>query len=165
MNHKQAIKQLEALIENPEKGLSEDVFLFVSRLTPLINVDLLIKDEKMRTLLTWRKDAHFGEGWHVPGGIIRYRESIAHRIIAVAETELGAEVQFDPTPLKITEFIDYTRLNRAHGISLLFACTLLSPPRPKMEYRRGRPLSGQWRWWSSCPPNILRVHKIYHEYI
>jgi colanic acid biosynthesis protein WcaH len=36
---------------------------------------------KGRTLLTWRDDESFGAGWHVPGGIIRYKETAADRIV------------------------------------------------------------------------------------
>ena len=46
------VAALEAAIGPPEEGLPEDVLLFVSRVSPLVNVDLLIKDEQRRTLLT-----------------------------------------------------------------------------------------------------------------
>ncbi len=56
MGIKKIINQLEACVENPTTGLPEDVFLFVSRITPLVNVDLLIKNELNHTLLTWRDE-------------------------------------------------------------------------------------------------------------
>jgi hypothetical protein len=62
------IRQLDGLIDAGAGGLPEELFLFVSRITPLINVDLLIQDDGRRTLLTWRSDRFFGPGWHVPGG-------------------------------------------------------------------------------------------------
>jgi hypothetical protein len=46
------IDNLEASIPDPLTGLPEDLFLFVSRITPIINVDLLIKNESDHTLLT-----------------------------------------------------------------------------------------------------------------
>ena len=99
------IEALEAAIGDPRRGLPEDVFRFVSRITPLINVDLLIQDDRSRTLLTWRDDEFFGPGWHVPGGIIRYKESAADRLRACAREELGADVSFDPAPLLVSETI------------------------------------------------------------
>jgi ADP-ribose pyrophosphatase YjhB (NUDIX family) len=118
------------------------VFRFVSRVTPLINVDLLIQDDRSRTLLTWRDDEFFGAGWHVPGGIIRYKESAADRIHACAREELSAEVSAEAAPLLVSESIVEQR--RGHHISLLFRCRLLSPPD---EARRatsigGRPATG-----------------------
>ena len=43
MNLKKNILEIEKLVKNPKKGLPDDVFYFVGRLTPYINVDLLIK--------------------------------------------------------------------------------------------------------------------------
>lgn len=74
-----ALDLIEKQIKDPTVGLPEEVFLFISRITPMINVDLLIKDESGRTLLSWRDD-YTGKGWHVPGGIIRYKEKIDTRI-------------------------------------------------------------------------------------
>lgn len=59
MQIKRGIDALETLIGNPSEGLPEDIFLFVSRVTPLLNVDLLIKNESNRTLLTWRDERVF----------------------------------------------------------------------------------------------------------
>lgn len=69
---KKTIDLLESLIKNPSKGLPEDIFLFVTRITPMISVDLLIKNEQNQTLLTWRDDGYWPAGWHIPGSIIRY---------------------------------------------------------------------------------------------
>ena len=65
---RRGIEALEAGQDDPRRGLPDDVFLFVSRIVPLVNVDLLIQDDRSRTLLTWRDDEFFGPGWHVPGG-------------------------------------------------------------------------------------------------
>ncbi len=72
-----ALAQLESAIGDPREGLPEDIFRFVTRIAPIVNVDLLMQDEAGRTLLTWRADEHFGAGWHVPGGIIRFEETAA----------------------------------------------------------------------------------------
>jgi colanic acid biosynthesis protein WcaH len=69
------ISQLESFVTASQQGLPEPVFLLISRLTPLLGVDLLIQDALGHTLLTWRHDAHYGPGWHVPGGILRYKKS------------------------------------------------------------------------------------------
>ncbi|MDP2923379.1 MAG: NUDIX hydrolase, partial [Candidatus Omnitrophota bacterium] len=73
MEIKQKIDLLESLIKNPSERLPEDIFLFVSRITPIINVDLLIKNKQNHTLLTWRDDGFYPPGWHIPGGIVRYK--------------------------------------------------------------------------------------------
>lgn len=156
------IKALEAAVGDARGGLPEDVFRFVSRVTPLVNVDLLIKDDRSRTLLTWRDDEFFGPGWHVPGGIIRYKESAADRIRSCARVELGADVASEPVPLLVLEDIGGQH-TRGHHISLLFGCRLLSPPD---ETRRASdpPSSGQWRWHDGCPPDLLAEQREYARF-
>ena len=73
MNIVDAIKCLKQEVPNPSKGLPDDLFYYISSTTPIINVDLLIKDEKECALLAWRDDQYAGKGWHVPGGIIRFK--------------------------------------------------------------------------------------------
>ncbi|MBF0560148.1 MAG: NUDIX hydrolase [Nitrospirae bacterium] len=164
-NLKGPIGIIESVVEDPSLGLPEDVFLFVSRITPLVNVDLLIRNDEGQTLLSWRDDGYWTPGWHVPGGIIRYREKFADRIRAVAKTELGAEVAFEQTPVAINELFHPARKNRGHFISLLYRCSLLTPLDERLRYRSGSPLPGQLMWHDKCPENIIAVHEVYREYI
>ena len=165
MEIKKIIDLLESLIENPLQRLPEDIFLFVSRITPIINVDLLIKNEQNHTLLTWRDDSYYPPGWHVPGGIVRYKETISDRINAVAESELGAEIKFKKDPLAINEVIHPSRKNRGHFVSLLYECTLISPLDKNRRYEKGIPKPGEWAWHSKCPDNIISVHEMYRKFI
>jgi len=165
MEIKNIIDLLESSIKNPRQGLSEEIFLFVSRITPIINVDLLIKNEQNQTLLTWREDGYYPPSWHIPGGIIRYKEAISDRIKAVAKNELGARVKFKKEPLAINEVIIPKRKNRGHSISLLYECALTSPLDKNLKYEKGIPKPGQWAWHSKCPKNIISVHKMYRKFI
>jgi ADP-ribose pyrophosphatase YjhB (NUDIX family) len=159
------IDALESLIENPSEGLPKDIFLFVSRITPIINVDLLLKNEHNHTLLTWRDDGYWLPGWHIPGGIIRYKETISERIHVVAASELGAEVQFKKEPLAMNEVIHPSRRVRGHFISLLYECTLMSSLDKNLMYEHGIPKPGEWAWHSKCPDNIITVHEMYRKFI
>ena len=150
---------------NARQGLPGPVFRLVSQLTPMINVDLLVRDEQGRTLLTWRADEFYGPGWHVPGGIIRFKETIATRIAKVAESELGCEVDFNPQPLSMREVMAPHRDVRGHFISLLYLCTLRTPPAAELEAVSGVPQNGQWQWHASCPEPLIRVHEMYRPYI
>ena len=162
---KRAVDTIDSLIGDPRRGLPEDLFLFASRITPMLNVDLLIKNETNQTLLTWRDDGYCKAGWHIPGGIIRYQEQITERIRAVARTELGVEVAFQPLPLAIKEVILPDRRVRGHFISFLYRCSLTTAPDNRLRYRAGDPLPNQWMWHERCPENIIPVHEIYREYI
>lgn len=154
---------IESAIGDPREGLPEDIFLFVSRITPLINVDLLVQDDGGRTLLTWRDDGHFGCGWHVPGGVIRYKETAADRVRACALEELGAVVSFDPAPIFVMETIIDAR-DRGHAISMLFRCRLLTSPDPAREAGQAPLTGGEWRWFAERPPDLLAVQDQYTRF-
>ena len=58
--HSEALAVLDSWALDPRGGLPEELFLFISRLVPMINVDLFISDDQGRVLLTWRDDEIFG---------------------------------------------------------------------------------------------------------
>ena len=159
----EAIKSLDELVPNPENGLPEELFLFISRMTPLINVDLLIKDSQGRTLLTWRDDAFYGAGWHIPGGIIRYKETAADRIQKCAKDEIGCTVEFERVPLTIIETVAKRR-DRGHFISMLYRCGLNGNPDPARESGE-RPARGEWKWHNSRPRDLIAVQRPYAQFI
>ena len=155
-----ALTVIESGVDDPRHGLPEELFLFISRVTPLVNVDLLIQDEHGRTLLTWRDDEFHGAGWHVPGGIIRFKETAADRIRACARQELGVEVAFDETPIMVHESIS-AAVSRGHSIGLLFRCRLLGEPDGALQAMSDPPMVGQWRWHQHRPADLLPVHHAY----
>ena len=145
--------------------LPEDLFLRISRVIPMVNVDLLIKDKQGRTLLTWRDDEIYGAGWHLPGGVVRFREKASERVRKVARMELGAEVTFDETPLWVAEIIDPTRDARGHAVALLYRCELAGQPRADLECQSGGPAAGMWQWHRDCPPDLLPFHRVYARFL
>lgn len=163
MNIHEAIEFLGKQISNPSLGLPEEVFLFVSRIIPLVNVDLLIKDENGRTLLSWRDDQYSGKGWHVPGGIVRFKEKLETRVLKVAKAEIGTTIKFDPVPIAINQMV-CGRNTRGHFISILYKCFLSSEYIPKNEGLSNKD-PGYLRWYDSCPENLIKYHEIYRKYI
>jgi colanic acid biosynthesis protein WcaH len=159
-----ALQLLAEEIPDPSEGLGEDAFLLVSRLTPIVNVDLLIKDEKGRTLLSWRDDSYAAKGWHVPGGIVRFKEKLETRVRKVAELEIGAAVEFCPVPLAINQIIDDDLTCRGHFISVLYKCFLPGEFVPKNAgLSTGDP--GYLMWHDKCPANLIKHHEIYKSYL
>ncbi len=161
MNTDQAIHYLENQIKNPNRGLPLEIFYFVSRLVPMVNVDLLIKDQMGRTLLAWRDDAFCGSGWHVPGGIVRYKERLEDRIRQVALQEIGTDVDFDSEPIAVNEvFVQHQ--TRGHFISFLYKCTV---PDDYVTDNNGLKNTdpGYLQWHEGCPRNLVDVQKIYEK--
>ena len=159
------IQNILSKIGNAREGLPEDVFLLVSQLTPLVNVELLIKDEEKGTLLTWRHDEFYGPAWHLPGGIVRFKELASTRIKKVAKSELGATVSFDSEPIELNEIMNKDRDIRGHFFSLLYSCKLTSPLNKNSAFKEENPINSYWRWFKDCPDNLVFQHEIYRKKI
>lgn len=109
--------------------------------------------------MTWREDVHNGAGWHIPGGCIRFRETMQERIQNCAMAELNMEVQAEPTPIAVVEhIIDYTRPiedqnERAHFITICFKCHLPN----------GSEIPKNAKWFDDLPDNLLRTQEAYRK--
>lgn len=162
MNLKKNILEIEKLVKNPKKGLPDDVFYFVGRLTPYINVDLLIKCKNHGTLLTWRDDLYSGTGWHFPGGIIRFKENIQSRIYKVAKNEINIKIKSYNGPLEINQII-INQKERSHFISLLYKCEIGDKELHNLLKLSKK--NKKIRFFKKEPKQLLKWHKIYKKYI
>jgi colanic acid biosynthesis protein WcaH len=161
----EAIEILEKAVPNPKQGLIDEIFYYISRTTPLVNVDLLIQDQRKGTLFAWRDDIYTSKGWHLPGGIIRYKETIEERIIKVAECEVGAKIRFENKPLAINQIIDYHKRTRAHFISLLYRCQIIGLYDINNFNKKLKTQIGQLKWFKQVPADLLSWHTIYIDFI
>jgi colanic acid biosynthesis protein WcaH len=142
-------------MDDPATGLPDEVFEFALAITPMINVDLLVSGDR-GVLLAWREDK-WGCGWHVPGGIIRFNETISHRISEVARLELGTTVVTDITPIALSQFF----AARGHFISLLYRCVLTSEAAQPMAIDLSMPRNGELAWFKCPPAPIYPAHLHY----
>ena len=150
---------------NPEKGLPKKIFYEVSSLTPLICVDLLIQDSKKGIILTWRDDKYYGPGWHIPGGIIRFKEKIIDRIKATLLNELRIEAKkISKKPLKINEQINTERNIRGHFLALLFECKIKTEPPINLKFNYKNKVGGTWKWHKRFPKKMIKQHYIYKDF-
>ena len=154
------IEKIESKVTNPETGLPDELFYFVGRLTPFINVDLWVQHPIYGTLLTWRDDIHTGKGWHIPGGIIRLRESFLDRIAKVAKNEMGALLLNSEGPLLINEMIKKNGGERSHFISLLFKCEIDAKSMDRIV-DSSKNNDCKIKFFNSCPDELLKTHLIY----
>lgn len=160
MNHEQIF---------PEKGLGTECFQFASTLVPVVNVDLLITNEKHEILLSWRDDSYCGTGWHIPGGCIRLMETMEERLQKTALSEIGTQVNAESKPLAVYEIFSRNQREglddqreRAHFISLAFKCRAPSGyyiPAEKMIPEK----VGSLRWFTNLPDNLLQVQNCYRN--
>lgn len=151
----------------PELGLGEDLFLYSSTLAPVVNVDLLITNKKQQILLSWRDDPHSGTGWHIPGGCIRFKETMEERIQKTAVSEIGTKVEYYKEPIQVFEIFSKNyreglkdQRERAHFITLVFMCHI--PENFQIELDKTRPgETGYMQWFDCLPDNLLAVQNCY----
>ena len=156
---------------HPEDGLGKELFLQVSSLVPIVNVDLLVYNEREQFLLTWRDDSHCGRGWHIPGGCIRFKETCETRIEKVALEELGIrQIAFDIEPIKVFQIInhehrDLTNQNeRGHFITLVYKCYAPSDfIIDNQKFKKGE--VGYMKWFDQLPDDLLSIQSCYREII
>lgn len=115
-------QEIPSALSGAQDGLPDEVFNFIASVTAMVNVDLLVYEPDKGFLLSWRKD---GGAWHIPGGIIRFKETLFERLVKTGKTELRAEITFDATPLKISEIFMPCQW-RGHFISFLYRVYLPS---------------------------------------
>ncbi len=150
---------------NPEDGLPEDLFTEISGLVPIPNVDLFILDDKGRLLLTRRDDRFFGKGWHLPGGCIRFKETMQERIQRTAQSELGTTVQFEKDPVAVRDVIIREQRpgledqnQRAHHLAVMYRCCP-----DDTEYIESLVSAGEAGWFEKIPEDILPVHAVFND--
>ena len=155
------LENVLANMSDPRTGLPDEVFHFIRKVTPLINVDLLIRRDG-RTLLAWRED-EYEKGWHIPGGIVRFREEFHARIDAVAQSEIGATVKSEASPCNLAQLRHHPR---GHFISLLYRCSLTSKIDEARFYSgHGEPDNGALSWIEGVPKDLYRAQDFYREWL
>lgn len=150
---------------NPNEGLPFELFEWISSMVPIANVDLLILNKKGQILLSWRDDEYYGQGWHIPGGCIRFKETSEERIQKTAQNEIGTNVIIvNKEPIATKDMImgrgKSEPYKRAHHLTTLYECRL--PDEFKVDNRgKDEKDAGYLKWFDRIPDNILSVHHIY----
>lgn len=152
----------------PEIGLPENVFLMISALVPVANVDLLILNAQGEVLLSRRNDSFYDQGWSLVGGCIRYGETFEERIHKTALKEIGEDVKIVFPELAIRnvirgkqENLKYWRM-RGHHIAILFECYLCGDIDIAMQNRKADE-DGYLRWFKKMPEDLLKLHHVYDD--
>lgn len=156
---------LEQANIDKRNGLPERLFLCISSLIPIANVDLFILDKSGRLLLSYRKDVFYGAGWHIPGGCLRFGETMLQRVHKTAQFELGADVAVCGGPLAVRDVIREPLTEnavpdaRGHNLAVLYLCSLPSEAEANIETSSG----GKIRWFARVPEDILPIHAVYDD--
>ncbi len=163
-----AVNMLRGLNLDATEGLDEELFLLVSSLVPLPNIDMLIVNGEGQILLSYRDDEYYGQSWHIPGGCLRFYETFEHCIIETSKREIGCAVRFDETPLSVKDVIRGPNENqphpneRGHNVAILYRCYL---PDGFIIDNKDKKLSdnGYLKWFDRLPDNFMDIQYIFKD--
>lgn len=141
--------------------LPQHLFNYVSTITPLVSVELVIRCPRNKVLLSWRDDDLYGPGWHLPGGVVRYKESLIDRVSLVASIECSIDSFDSCTFLQVNQTINSSRDLRGHFISLIYGLTINYVPR----ISHSTLTNGSLALFSASPPNLIAQHLQYSDLI
>lgn len=79
--------------------LSRDVFSLVISSTPLVSIDIVLRDDGGRYLLGKRKNPPAEGFWFVPGGRIYKNETLSHAFERISCSELGVILKINDASL------------------------------------------------------------------
>ena len=143
---KLAIEYLTYLaVTRKARDLGSDLFEAIIKIVPQIAVEAIVVDNitnPTRVFLTWREDKNYN-GWHFPGGFVRFGEKPENRLKVVVKKELKATVRRYKRLDGIYNLID----SRGHTFSL---CYLVETNK--------KPTEGRW-FIKKIPKDIIKHHR------
>jgi colanic acid biosynthesis protein WcaH len=80
--------------------LQPEIFRAVIRHTPLISIDLLVRDPGRRLLVGKRRNRPARDSWFVPGGRINKDERLSEAFSRLTREELGSALPFSHASLQ-----------------------------------------------------------------
>ena len=147
-------------------GIGKILFESISRLTPAVSVELIIKSQdQRRSLLTWRQDELYGPGWHVPGGVVRFKEKLTSRVQKVLKNEIDVSASKIEGPIGFHEIFNEKRDKRGHFICFVYKVILIEDPPFRTKAQDGVITRGSWRWFTKCPDNLIENQHSLVKYI
>lgn len=72
--------------------MTDSEFLHIVASTPLVSIDLIVRDERGHVLLGQRLNRPAKDSWFVPGGRIRKNERVQEALQRISQRELGVTI-------------------------------------------------------------------------
>ena len=129
----------------------KEIFSRVTRLC----VELVIKTPQgiilsLRNLPTWNSM------WHLPGGMVFYRETVTDAIERVAKDELGIDI----TIHKLLGYNEYPSEEKERGfgwsVGLMFLCSS-----KVIDIRPNNNEASEIKMFNELPPSLIEEHKTF----
>ena len=134
---------------SPINYLEKNDFLDVIDKTPLVSIDLIIKDSNNRALLGYRNNNPARGFWFVPGGRIRKNETLAQAMKRIASNELGIEISItDATLLGAYDNMSDDNFDAKPGITTHYVVLGYEIKLPCKQEIKMDTQHSEIQWWS-----------------
>ena len=134
--------------------LSSEEYKDIYSKVPRLCVDLIIKTHK-GIVLTRRSLPEWNNTWHLPGGAVRYGETIEQAAARTAERELHLAV----TVLRPLGYIEFPSEERERGFGWAISIPLLCTPHSE-EFTAGEG-SSEARAFTELPDDMILEQKTF----
>lgn len=132
-------------------------FLEVVRNTPLVSIDLIVRDRDGRLLVGKRVNEPARGTWFVPGGSIRKDETLAQALARISKWELGVGLTLDDVRFAgVYEHFYDTNFAAAPGVSTHYVVLAYIVQRPFDNTDLPAEQHSAWHWLSD--PSLPDVH-------
>ena len=126
--------------------MNDEEFLRIVDATPLVSIDLIVRNEHGQALLGKRLNRPAKDSWFVPGGRIRKNETVRQALARISQRELGTAI----TDAKLVGVFDHFHEDNflgapdvsTHYVVLGFAATL-----PAAQELAPDDQHSELRWW------------------
>ena len=132
-------------------------FLEVVRATPLVSIDLVVRDADGRILVGMRRNEPAKGTWFVPGGRIRKDETLARALARISEWELGVALDNDDVRFAgVFEHFYETNFAGVGGISTHYVVLAYVVKRTFNTAGLPQEQHSEWAWLTH--PTMENVH-------
>lgn len=131
--------------------LTEEEFLAVVARSPLVSIDLVVRDLQGHLLLGLRTNEPAKGSWFVPGGRIRKGETLDDAFVRITAAELGVPLPRSAARLFGAFTHQYeTNFKSAANVSTHYVVLAYELVNPSLPAALPRAQHSEFRWWSEA---------------
>jgi colanic acid biosynthesis protein WcaH len=139
--------------------LNKDDFAFIVKNTPLVSIDLLVKNEKNKILVGLRKNEPAKGFWFVPGGRILKNETIKEAFNRITKSELGEEVSIENSLfIGVFEHIYETNFAQTPGFGTHYIVLAYKVKSPHSLKNLSKDQHNEYQWVSKKDAKLINIH-------
>ena len=128
--------------------LSSAEFQEIYSRVPRLCVEVIVQTDRGIVLVQRQEESWKGQ-WHIPGGTVLYKETLAAAVQRLAEEELGIAVRTD----KLVGYIEYPSEERERGFGWSVGIAFLCAPQSGIDWEKWN--TNHIKPFTELPDNLI----------